>query len=120
MGSHGRVVCSFSPPASPSSSSLLEQAGYSVDARSRPLESADVEADVAVVFRGRLLGREPRRRFSESRHPGDRGADLRSAERFRADWVRLSNRVPKPDLVQVVHAVAAWAGGRVGAALPAA
>ena len=45
----------------PEFSSLLEEAGFEVELRTRPLDVEAVEADVAVVFRGRLIGaRRPR------------------------------------------------------------
>jgi hypothetical protein len=29
-----------------------------------------------------------------------------------SDWIRVSNRVAKPDLAQIVHALAAWSRER--------
>ena len=40
----------------PEFSSLLEASGFDVEVRTRPLDDR-VDADVAVVFRGRLIGR---------------------------------------------------------------
>jgi hypothetical protein len=118
MGSHGRVLVLAA--RQPEFVALLEQAGYSVDARSRPLESGDVQADVAVVFRGRLLGRAQAELLTRAGIPVIEVLTFDPPSASRADWVRLSNRIPKPDLVQVVHAVLAWARSGVGAELPAA
>jgi hypothetical protein len=104
----------------PEFTSLLEDAGYEVDVRSRPLDEADVEADVAVVFRGRLIGRKQAATLTERGIPVVEVLTAEPPGASRADWVRLSNRVPKSDLVQVVHALAAWSRSRVGAAAPAA
>ena len=118
MRSHGRVLVLAARQLE--FTALLEQAGYSVDARSRPLESADVQADVAVVFRGRLLGRGQADLLTRAGIPVVEVLTVDPPSVSRAEWVRLSNRIHKPDLVQVVHAVLAWARGGVGAARPAA
>ena len=100
--------------------SLLELAGYEVDARTRPLGDEQVEADVAVVFRGRLLGRNQAALLERRGVPVIEVLTVEPPGASTADWVRLSNRIPKPDLVQVVHAVAAWSRNRVGVdAVPA-
>jgi hypothetical protein len=100
--------------------SLLELAGYEVDARTRPLGDEQVEADVAVVFRGRLLGRNQAALLERRGVPVIEVLTVEPPGASTADWVRLSNRIPKPDLVQVVHAVAAWSRHRVGVdAVPA-
>ena len=44
----------------PEFSSLLEEAGFDVVVRTRPLDG-EIDADVAVVFRGRLIGRRSSR-----------------------------------------------------------
>jgi hypothetical protein len=117
MGPHGRVLVLAA--RQPEFTALLEHAGYAVDARNRPLEDGDVEADVAVVFRGRLIGRRQAELLTESGIPVVEVLTVEPPSPSRADWVRLSNRVPKSDLVQIVHAVAAWAGSRVGVATAA-
>jgi hypothetical protein len=104
----------------PEFTTLLEEAGFEVDVRSRPLGDGDVEAEVAVVFRGRLIGRNQAARLAERGIPVIEVLTVEPPGASRADWVRLSNRIPKTDLVQVVHAVAAWARNRVGATAPAA
>lgn len=94
---------------------LLEQAGYEVDVRTRPLEEPEVDADVVVVFRGRLLGRNQASMLSRHGVPVVEVLTVEPPAASTDGWVRLSNRVPKSDLVQVVHAVAAWSQSRVGA-----
>jgi hypothetical protein len=95
--------------------SLLQQAGYDVDVRTRPLGDADVEADAAVVFRGRLLGRNQAAILNGRGVPVVEVLTVEPPSPSSDDWVRLSNRVPKSDLVQIVHAVVAWARKRVSA-----
>jgi len=100
--------------------SLLESAGYEVDVRTRPLQNGDVEADVAVVFRGRLLGRNQASVLARRGVPVIEVLTVEPTAASTEGWVRLSNRVPKSDLVQVVHAVASWARRRVSASTVAA
>ena len=119
MGSNGQRVLVLAA-RQPEFTGLLEEAGYEVDARTRPLDDADVEADVAVVFRGRLIGRKQAATLAERGIPVVEVLTVEPPGASREDWVRLSNRIPKSDLVQVVHAVVAWARTRVGAAAPAA
>jgi hypothetical protein len=77
----------------PDFAELLEKDGFEVELRTRPLvKAAETDADVAVVFRGRLIGR--------AQAP---------------TLVKRGNRVAKADLAQVVHAVAAWSRRRVEA-----
>ena len=94
---------------------LLQQAGYVVEARTRPLDEARVDVDVAVVFRGRLLGRNQAAMLSRAGVPVIEVLTVNPPSPSAEGWVRLSNRVPKSDLVQVVHAVASWAQNRVSA-----
>jgi hypothetical protein len=112
--SHGRILVLAA--RQPEFAALLEHAGYDVEVRSRPLETGEVEADVAVVFRGRLIGRHQAELLTESGIPVVEILTVEPPSPSRADWVRVSNRVPKSDLVQIVRAVAAWASTRVGAA----
>ena len=95
--------------------SLLEDAGYAVEVRNRPLDGAAVDVDVAVVFRGRLIGRGQAPSLSER---GIQVIEVLTVEppgASRAGWVRVSNRIPKSDLVQLVHAAADLARARVAA-----
>ena len=119
MGSNGQRVLVLAA-RQPEFTALLEDAGYEVDARTRPLEDAEVEADVVVVFRGRLIGRNQAVMLAKRGVPVVEVLTVEPPGASREDWVRLSNRIPKSDLVQVVHALAAWARTRVGAAAPAA
>lgn len=88
---------------------LLEDHGYDVELRTRPLDDVDdVEADLAVVFRGRLIGRNQAASLAERRVPVIEILTVEPPGTSSAEWIRLSNRIAKSDLVQVVHAVAAW------------
>ena len=119
MGSNGQRVLVLAA-RQPEFISLLADAGYEVDASNQPLSDEDVEADVAVVFRGRLIGRNQAVILTERGIPVVEVLTVEPPGSSSADWVRLSNRVPKSDLVQVVHALAAGARGDVGAAASAA
>jgi hypothetical protein len=94
---------------------LLRDAGYEVEARTRPLDDGEVAADLVVVFRGRLLGRNQAALVHRRGVPVIEVMTVDPPSPSSAGWVRISNRVPKSDLVQVVHAVADWARNRVGA-----
>jgi hypothetical protein len=91
----------------PEFSRLLEDAGFEVELRTRPLDGGPLAADVAVVFRGRLIGR--------TQAPHLVGAGIPVVEVLTSPpttpstrrWIKISNRIGKPDLVQVVHALAA-------------
>ena len=97
---------------------LLEEAGFDVDARTRPVQPREaVEADVAVIFRGRLIGRS---QASSLAQQGIRVIEILTVDPpspSTSSWLRLSNRMTKSDLVQIVRAVAHWA--REGAAVAA-
>ena len=100
----------------PEFAALLEEDGFEVETRSRPLESVDdVEADVAVVFRGRLLGRNQAASLATAGIPVVEVLTVDPPGMSNATWVRVSNRVQKPDLVQIVHAVADWSRVRATA-----
>ena len=93
----------------PDFSALLEEAGFTVDVRRRPLDDGeDVAADLAVVFRGRLIGRAQAATFAERGIPVIEVMTVDPPGSSKAGWVRLSNRITKTDLVQVVQAVADW------------
>jgi hypothetical protein len=100
---------------------LLEDDGFEVDVRTRPLADFDEpDADVAVVFRGRLIGRTQASELAERGIPVVEVLTVEPPGRSSARWVRLSNRIAKSDLAQVVHAIADGARRRremrVGAA----
>ncbi len=90
----------------PEFSRLLEDAGFDVEVRTRPLDGRAVRADVAVVFRGRLIGRTQASRLAEAGIPVVEVLTSPPTTPSTGRWVRLSNRIAKPDLVQVVHALA--------------
>ncbi len=91
----------------PDFAELLADAGFDVDLRTRPLDHVDgIDADVAVVFRGRLIGRNQAAALADRGIPVIEILTVEPPSRSTAEWIRLSNRVTKPDLVQIVHAVA--------------
>jgi hypothetical protein len=91
----------------PEFSGLLEQAGFDVELRTRPLDGrANVKADVAVVFRGRLIGRAQAAQLADSGIPVVEVLTSPPTSPSTCSWIKLSNRIAKPDLVQVVHALA--------------
>jgi hypothetical protein len=100
--------------------SLLEDAGYEVDTRTRPLGDENIDADVAVVFRGRVLGRNQAALLERRGVPVIEVMTVEPPGVSTESWLRLSNRIPKPDLVQVVHALAAWSRNRDRTATAAA
>jgi hypothetical protein len=119
MGARGQRILVLAA-RQPEFVSLLEDAGYEVDTRTRPLEDDNVDADVAVVFRGRLLGRNQAALLERRGVPVIEVMTVEPPGVSTESWLRLSNRIPKPDLVQVVHALAAWSRNRVGTATAAA
>jgi hypothetical protein len=85
---------------------LLEEAGFDVVSRPRPLDGDLPDAEVAVVFRGRLIGRNQATRL---RAEGRRVIEVFTSEPTSPstrEWLRLSNRISKTDLVQIVRSVA--------------
>ena len=97
----------------PDFAQLLEKDGFEVELRTRPLDDArGAEADVAVVFRGRLIGRSQAPALVERGIPVVEVMTVEPPSVSTADWIRLSNRVAKADLAQVVHALAAWSRTR--------
>ena len=97
----------------PDFAALLEEDGFEVDLRTRPLEDLNgTDADVAVVFRGRLIGRNQASALVARGIPVVEVLTVEPPSPSTASWVRLSNRVGKSDLAQVVHAVADWSADR--------
>ena len=85
---------------------LLQEAGFDVESRRRPLDGDRPEADVAIVFRGRMLGRNQAALLHQH---GVRVIEILNSEPTAPstrDWLRLSNRVSKSDLLQIVRSVA--------------
>lgn len=98
----------------PDFAELLEKDGFEVEVRTRPLaDASDADADVAVVFRGRLIGRSQAPSLVECGIPVVEVMTVEPPSVSTAKWIRLSNRVTKTDLAQIVHAVAAWSRMRV-------
>ncbi len=90
----------------PDFAGLLEDAGFDVELRTRPLDGEPLDADVAVVFRGRLIGRNQAATLAAGGIPVVEVLTGPPTGPSRAGWIRLSNRIAKPDLVQIVHALA--------------
>jgi hypothetical protein len=85
---------------------LLEEAGFDVESLPRPLDGAPPDAEVAVVFRGRLIGRAQAAHLAEIGVPVVEVLTSPPTSPSTRTWIKLSNRIAKPDLVQVVHALA--------------
>jgi hypothetical protein len=97
----------------PDFADLLEKDGFDVEVRTRPLADPDeTDADIAIVFRGRLIGRAQAPALVERGIPVIEVLTMEPPSVSTAEWVRLSNRIAKADLAQVAHAVAAWAHER--------
>ena len=91
----------------PGFSELLGHAGFEAEMRTKPLSrSEQVAADVAVVFRGRLIGRNQAPALVERGIPVIEVLTAEPQSASTAEWIRLSNRITKPDLAQIVQAVA--------------
>ena len=90
---------------------LLEEAGFTVEAQRRPPNDGLPDVDLAVVFRGRLIGRNQAATLHERGIPVVEVLTSEPTTPSTAGWLRLSNRISKTDLVQVVRAVADWADG---------
>lgn len=90
----------------PEFSALLEEAGFDVEMQTRPLDGRVPAADVAVVFRGRLIGRGQAPLLADAGIPVVEVLTSPPTSPSTRTWVKLSNRIAKPDLVQVVHALA--------------
>ena len=124
MATNGRKVLVIAA-RQPDFAALLADDGFEVEVRNRPLaDFEDVDADVAVVFRGRLIGRNQAASLSEHGIPVVEVLTVEPPGSSTGSWVRLSNRISKSDLTQIVHAVADSAhepqgDGRVPAAQPA-
>ena len=114
MGSDGRRVLVIAA-RQPDFAELLTAAGFQVDLRTRPLADFDgTAADLAVVFRGRLIGRSQASELTERGIPVIEVLTVEPPSRSTGDWIRLSNRITKSDLVQVVQAAADWTRTRRG------
>jgi hypothetical protein len=90
---------------------LLEDAGFTVEAERQPPQEGLPDADLAVVFRGRLIGRNQAATLHARGIPVVEVLTSEPTTPSTSGWLRLSSRISKPDLVQVVRAVADWADG---------
>jgi hypothetical protein len=87
--------------------SELEEAGFAVEPRTRPLADGErVATDLAIIFRGRLIGRNQAMLLSKRGVPVIEVHTAEPQTPSTAAWIRLSNRIPKSDLVQLARAVA--------------
>src|SRR5947207_3555242 len=77
----------------PELAELLEDAGYEVELRNRPLDGEVLDVDVAVVFRGRLIGRTQAAHLCESGVPVVEILTGPPTSASKADWIRLSSRI---------------------------
>ncbi len=97
----------------PDFAALLEEAGFAVDLHTRPVDDVEsAEADVAVVFRGRLIGRGQAAGLVAHGIPVIEVLTVEPPSASTGGWIRLSKRIAKPDLVQIVHAAVDWARTR--------
>jgi hypothetical protein len=85
---------------------LLEASGFDVEFRNRPLDDEPLDVDVAVVFRGRLIGRTQAVQLAAAGVPVVEVLTGPATTPSKAGWIRLSSRIAKPDLVQIVHGLA--------------
>ena len=111
MERRGRTVLLIAA-RQPDLTDLLRDVGFEVEVRTRPLaprELAEVDVDVAIVFRGRLIGRGQAAALAERGVAVVEVLTVEPPGASRAGWLRVSNRISKSDLVQVVQAVAGWA-----------
>jgi hypothetical protein len=108
---NGRTRILLLAARQPDLRSLLEEAGFTVDAQRHPPRDGFPDVDLAIVFRGRLIGRNQASTLYERGIPVVEILTSEPTTASTAGWLRLSNRISKPDLVQVVRAVAAWADG---------
>jgi hypothetical protein len=90
--------------------SELEAAGFAVDSRRQPLaDDEGLAADVAIVFRGRLIGRNQAHLLAEHGIPVIEVHTAAPQTSSTSNWIRISNRIAKSDLVQIARALADWA-----------
>jgi hypothetical protein len=103
--SNGRKRILLLAARQPELTSLLEDAGFDVEPRRQPLNGDIPEADVGVVFRGRVLGRNQAATLHRAGIPVVEVLTAEPQSPSTHDWLRISNRVPKPDLVQIIRSI---------------
>jgi hypothetical protein len=102
----------------PDLTDLLRAAGFAVEVRTRPLSAAElekVEADLVIIFRGRLIGRGQAAALARRGTAVIEVLTVEPPGSSRAGWLRISNRISKTDLVQVAEATADWSAARASA-----
>ena len=109
-GGKGKRTILLLAARQPDLRALLEDAGFAVEAKRKPENGDAPDVDVAVVFRGRLIGRNQAAHLHRRGIPVVEVLTSVPTTASSASWVRLSNRISKPDLVQIVHALADRAG----------
>jgi hypothetical protein len=115
VGSNGNRVLLLAA-RQPALMSELEAAGFEVDARSQPLDSGErVSTDLAIVVRGRLIGRNQAHLLAERGVPVIEVHTAEPQTPSTGSWIRVSNRMAKSDLVQLARALADSAGNGDGA-----
>ena len=90
----------------PELTALLEDAGFEVECQRRPLDGKVPVADLAIVFRGRLIGRNQAATLHQGGIPVIEVLTSEPTSPSTRHWLRLSNRIPKSDLLQIVRSVA--------------
>ena len=106
MGSNGNRVLLLAA-RQPALVSELQAAGFEVDARTRPLNGGErLSPDLAIVFRGRLIGRNQAHLLAERGVPVIEVHTAEPQTPSTSSWIRVSNRIAKSDLVQVARALA--------------
>jgi hypothetical protein len=103
---HERTKVLLLAARQPEVSALLEEAGFAVDARRTPLSEEIPEADLAIIFRGRLIGRKQAATLNGQGIPVIEIFTSEPTSASTRTWLRLSNRISKGDLVQIARSIA--------------
>ena len=106
MGSDGSKRVLVLAARQPELTALLEDAGFTVESRRRPLDGDVPSVDVALVFRGRLIGRNQAANLNRRGLPVIEVFTSEPTSPSTSTWLRLSSRIHKTDLVQIVRSIA--------------
>jgi hypothetical protein len=106
VGENGQKRVLLLAARQPELEGLLQDAGFEVESRRSPLDGDRPDADVAIVFRGRLLGRKQAALLHERGVPVIEVLTSEPTAPSTRAWLRLSNRISKSDLLQIVRSVA--------------
>ena len=106
VGGNGSTRVLLLAARQPELTALLEDAGFRVESRRRPLDGDMPPADVAIVFRGRLIGRNQAVNLTRRGIPVIEVFTSEPASPSTRMWLRLSSRIHKTDLVQIVRTLA--------------